>query len=429
MKLRFVAGNRIDLLNSGREYFPALLAALELARQEIFLEAYIFAQDATANAVVERLCAAAARGARVQVLVDGFGARDMPEDYRRRLAASGARVLDFHRPVLWRPVRGMRRMHRKLVVIDGAAAGTGVGTAVDTPVGTTVGAANGTGTNTGMRDSTAASARTSCAFAGGINIIDDWNTPHEVPPRFDYAVRIEGPLVAQIHAAARHLWTMTAMASMRARALVRAPAMAGQPASGGTVRAALAIRDNVLHRTEIEDAYLDAIRAARSNILMACGYFLPSRHFFGALRGAALRGVTVTIIMQGPSDHPIMKAATQSLYRHLLGAGIGVVEYSKSFLHAKVAVVDDHWATVGSSNIDPFSLLLSREANVVVTDTGFARQLRASLEQAISEGGTRVTLADLARTVWYQRLAQWLAYRFARITVDLVTPNGGRNLA
>ena len=374
--------------------------------RKFFLEAYIFAQDATANAVVERLCAAAARGARVQVLVDGFGARDMPQDYRDRLAACGARVLDFRRPVLWRPVRGMRRMHRKLVVIDGAAVGTA----------------------TGMQDPAATSARTSCAFAGGINIIDDWNTPHEVPPRFDYAVRIEGPLVAQLHAAARHLWTMTAMASMRARALVRAPAMAAQPVPGGTVRAALAIRDNVLHRTEIEDAYLDAIRAARSSIVMACGYFLPSRHFFGALRGAALRGVTVTIIMQGPSDHPIMKAATQSLYRHLLGAGIGVVEYSKSFLHAKVAVVDDHWATVGSSNIDPFSLLLSREANVVVTDTAFARQLRASLEQAMAEGGTRVTAADLTRTAWYLRLAQWLAYRFARITVDLVAPNGGRTL-
>ena len=404
MKLRFVGGNRIDLLNSGREYFPALLAALESARQEIFLETYIFAQDATANAVVERLCAAAVRGARVQVLVDGFGARDMPEDYRRRLAASGARVLDFRRPVLWRPVRGMRRMHRKLVVIDGAAPGAAAG------------AAQG-------------AAAASCAFAGGINIVDDRNTPHEVPPRFDYAVRIEGPLVAQVHAAARHLWTMTAMARMQARALVRVPAVAPQPVPGGTVRAALAIRDNVLHRTEIEDAYLAAIRAARSNIMLACGYFLPSRHFFGALRDAALRGVTVTIIMQGPSDHPIMKAATQSLYRDLLRAGIGVVEYSKSFLHAKVAVVDDDWATVGSSNIDPFSLLLSREANVVVTDTAFARQLRVSLEQAIHDGGTRITLSDLARTVWYLRAAQWLAYRFARITVDLVTPSGGRTLA
>ncbi len=407
MKLRFVAGNRIDLLQSGREYFPALLAALELARQEIFLEAYIFARDATANAVVERLCAAAQRGVRVQVLVDGFGAREMPQDYRGRLAASGARVLDFRRPVLWRPMRGMRRMHRKLVVIDGAVS----------------------------------AGSTPCAFAGGINVIDDWNTPNEVPPRFDYAVRIEGPLVAEMHAAARHLWTVTAMASMRAQVRVPAPARSSVgfarrapiPAAASTpdggVRAALAIRDNVLHRTEIEDAYLRAIGSARSSIVMACGYFLPSRHFFGALRAAARRGVSITIIMQGPSDHPVLKAATQSLYRRLLGAGIGIVEYSKSFLHAKVAVVDDHWATVGSSNIDPFSLLLSREANVVVTDAAFAQQLRASLEAAIALGGTRVVPADLMRTVWYQRLAQWLAYRFARITVDLVAPNGGRKLA
>ena len=399
MKLRFVGGNRIDLLNSGREYFPALLAALESARQEIFLETYIFAQDATANAVVERLCAAAVRGARVQVLVDGFGARDMPEDYRRRLAASGARVLDFRRPVLWRPVRGMRRMHRKLVVIDGAAPGAAAG------------AAQG-------------AAAASCAFAGGINIVDDRNTPHEVPPRFDYAVRIEGPLVAQVHAAARHLWTMTAMARMQARALVRVPAVAPQPVPGGTVRAALAIRDNVLHRTEIEDAYLAAIRAARSNIMLACGYFLPSRHFFGALRDAALRGVTVTIIMQGPSDHPIMKAATQSLYRDLLRAGIGVVEYSKSFLHAKVAVVDDDWATVGSSNIDPYSFLMAREANVFVRDPRFADQLRGELLRMIADGARRVVPERWAGRTSIEKALTWIAYGIVRIGMGVMGYGG-----
>ncbi len=385
MKLRFVDGNRIDLLNSGREYFPALLAALQAARVEIFLEAYIFAQDATANAVVERLCAAARRGVRVHLLVDGFGSRDMPTDYRLRLTDSGARVFEFRRPVLWRPVRGMRRMHRKLVVIDGA-----------------------------------------CAFVGGINIIDDWNAPNEVPPRFDYAVKVQGPLVAEIHAAARHMWTVSAIAGMRARKLARAHIAAAPPS--GTVSAALAIRDNVLHRTEIEDAYLGAIRSARSSVLLAAGYFLPSRRFVRELQAAALRGVAVTIVTQGPSDHPILKAATQSLYRRLIKAGIGIVEYHKSFLHAKVAVVDGSWATVGSSNIDPFSLLLSREANVVVMDQSFAAQLRDSLDQAIEAGGTRILEEDLTRAAWHVRLAQWLAYKMARLTVDLVTPGGGRRL-
>ena len=386
MKLRFVAGNQIELLNSGGEYFPALFTALDAARQEIYLEAYIFAQDATANAVVERLCNAARRGARVHVLVDGFGARDMSPNYQARLHDSGAQVQVFRRPVILRPVRGMRRMHRKLVVVDG-----------------------------------------SCAFVGGINVIDDWNAPNEIPPRYDYAVRVRGPLVAEIHAAARHLWTVSAHAGMRARVRARTHIEPGPPC--GTVLAALAIRDNVAHRTEIEDTYLDAIRTARSTILVASGYFLPSRRFVRELRAASLRGVVVTIIVQGPSDHPLLKAATQSLYRRLLGAGIGVVEYGTSFLHAKVAVVDDAWATVGSSNIDPFSLLLSREANVVVADRPFAVQLRESLESAVAAGGSRITLADLTRTPWYLRLAQWLAYRFARVTVDIITPHGGRTLA
>ena len=402
MNLRFRDSNRITLLNSGREYFPALLAALEGAQQEIFLETYIFSGDATASAVVERLCAAAARGVRVQVLVDGFGARDMPEVYRERLARSGACLLHYRRPVLWRPVRGLRRMHRKIAVVDPTRADFAQ------------------------------------AFVGGINIIDDWNTPEEVPPRFDYAVHVQGPLVTDIAEAARHLWAVTWLARWRALAARRppteAPASVKTPATAlpmswrGEARAALVVRDNLLHRTAIEDAYLVAIKAARSHIIIACGYFLPSRRFYRALRGAALRGVAVTVLLQGPSDHPLMKAASQSLYRRLLAVGIGVVEYSKSFLHAKVAVIDDGWATVGSSNIDPFSLLLAREANVVVTDSVFARQLRISLEFAIMDGGTPVTTASLAHAGWWARAVQWLAYRFARVVIDLVRPSGARKL-
>lgn len=407
MKLRFCDGNQITLLNSGREYFPALLATLEGARREIFLETYIFAGDATANAVLERLCAAAARGVRVHVLIDGFGARDMPDVYRERLVRSGARLLEYRRPVLWRPVRGLRRMHRKIAVIDGAL------------------------------DEDAVAA---VAFVGGINIIDDWNTPDEVPPRFDYAVQVQGALVADIAAAARHLWNVTTLARLHGLAgssvQRRAPRTAGAPEStvmcprlpGAGMRAALAVRDNLLHRTAIEDAYLDAIKTARSHIILASGYFLPSRRVFRALRGAALRGVTVTVLLQGPTDHLLMKAASQSLYRRLLSAGIGVVEYTKSFLHAKVAVVDDEWATVGSSNFDPFSLLLAREANVVVQDAAFARQLRESLESAMTAGGTRVTADSVLRASWPARAMQWLAYRFACITVDLVMPSGARKV-
>ena len=382
---RFVDGNRIDLIESGQSYFQALCDAFSVAECDIFLETYIFAGDQSALRVVEALCTAARRGVATHVLVDGFGARDMPESAIEALRAAGVKILVYRKPVVWRFVRGMRRMHRKLAVVDGAV-----------------------------------------AFVGGINIIDDWNTPNEVPPRFDYAVRLEGPLAADVRAVARHLWRTTTLAALRPR--TKTAAMLSRPPAAGTTRAALLVRDNFLHRTQIEDGYLRAIHAAKSRVLIANGYFLPSAHFFRALREAARRGVNVTVILQGPSDHPMMKAATQSLYRHLLKAGIRIIEYRKSFLHAKVAVIDDFWATVGSSNIDPFSLLLSREANVVIEDPNFAIGLRTSLDAAMAAGGVPVSEADLRKFSLWTRLAQWFSYRFARATVDLVAPHGGRTL-
>ncbi len=383
MSARWADGNEVVLLHSGREYFPALLEALTASRAEVFLETYIFAEDATASAVVEALCDAARRGAAVHLLIDGFGARDMSADYRLRLAAAGARLLVYRKPLIWRPVRGLRRLHRKIVTIDGTV-----------------------------------------AFVGGINIVDDWNTPDEVPPRYDYAVRLRGPLSAMIRDDARRLWARAGWGLLPQKHMP-VPHLTPIPPVGST-RAGFAIRDSVAHRTDIEDAYLAAIRTARRSIWIVSGYFLPSRRMVTALREAAIRGVRVEILLQGPSDHPLMKAASQSLYRAMLAAGFGVLEYTRSFLHAKVATIDDHWATVGSSNLDPFSLMLSREANLLV-EGDFARALRESIEAAVAEGATRIDEDALQRFSWWTRLVQWAAYRFARATVGWVT-SGGRGV-
>jgi cardiolipin synthase len=368
-------GNRIDLLNSGAEFFPALLAALASATREIFLETYIYAEDDTAGRVTDALAEAARRGVAVRVVLDGFGARDFPPRYRAQLADAGAEVLVYRPPLWWHPVRGLRRMHRKVAVIDSAL-----------------------------------------AFVGGINIVDDWNTPDEVPPRYDYTVRIAGPLVADVADAAWHLWGVVSLATLHHRQ-PRTPHDTS-PSSAGTMRARLLIRDNLRHRRDIEEAYLEAIRGARVSILLAIAYFLPSRTFFEALRDAAGRGVRVRILLQGPSDQPLMKRAAQFLYRRLIGAAIEVLEYRRSFLHTKVAVVDDRWATVGSSNLDPFSLLLSREANIEVCDGAFAMTLAASIEAAIAAGADRITATSLARSAWPVRLSQWLSYRFTRAVID-----------
>jgi cardiolipin synthase len=369
-----VGGNRVELLDSGVAYFPRLIEALDAARSEVFLETYIYADDATAARITEALATAAARGVRVHLVVDGFGARDMPARFRDELARAGALVLTYRPPLWWQPVRGLRRMHRKLAAIDGQI-----------------------------------------GFVGGINVIDDWNTPNEVPPRYDYAVRVEGPLVAEITRAARALWAVVALATLRRRAL---PAPPPAPGVAGQVRAALLTRDNLAHRRDIEVAYLDAIRAARSDVLLSIAYFLPSTGMLAALGDAARRGVRVRVMLQGPSDHPLIKRASEALYRRALAAGVTLIEYRKSFLHTKVGVIDDAWATVGSSNLDPFSLLLSREANVVVADAGFAATLRASLEAAITAGGREVMLDDVVHAPWHVRLRQWAAYRFTRLVID-----------
>jgi cardiolipin synthase len=381
----FVGGNRLTLLRNGEQYFPALVAAIDAAKSEIFLETYIFADDETGSLVADALARAAARGVATRLLIDGFGARDFAPRFREMLARAGADLLVFRPQVgFWPPwkQRGrLRRMHRKLASVDGEV-----------------------------------------AFVGGINIIDDFDTPEQSPPQFDYAVRIEGPLAERVRGAAARLWLRVSWATlgrrwrdrgMRAtRAARRAPAAA---APAGMQRAALVVRDSLRHRRDIENAYLEQLDAARSEVLLANAYFFPMRRFRRALIAATRRGVRVTLLLQGKADHPVQHYASRFLYRGLLAGGVRIYEYYPSLLHAKVAVFDRRVATVGSSNIDPFSLLIAREANVFVDDAKFAAELRASLHEAIENRARAVPANYWARLSLELRVRIWLAYRFARL--------------
>jgi len=379
MAARDLTGNQLTLLNSGREYFPALLADLAKAGKEIHLESYIFARDPAGNAVAAALAAAAQRGVRVRVLVDGFGARNFTTDFQPALTAAGVECM-LYRPEIahWTFRRHrLRRLHRKLVVIDGRI-----------------------------------------GFVGGINIVDDDNTPADLRPRFDYAVRVAGPVVGQIHRAVHRMWEIVSWVHLKHR--YRLGHVTTQaPLPQGNQRARFLIRDNIRHRNDIANAYLDAIHGAQSRILIANAYFLPGFRFRHALRAAAQRGVEVSILLQGRSDHPLLHYATQALYSALLGDGIRVFEYGKSFLHAKVAVVDGLWATVGSSNIDPFSLLLAKEGNLVVADRPFAESLENSLRQAMLDGAREMQQSDLDRIPLHSRILRWASYGLVRLMVGL----------
>jgi cardiolipin synthase len=188
-------------------------------------------------------------------------------------------------------------------------------------------------------------------------------------------------------------------------------------AAPGTQSAALVIRDSTRHRRDIENAYLHQLAQARVEVLIACAYFYPGRHFRRALRAAAARGVRIRLLLQGKIEYPFLHYASRGLYGALLESGIEIHEYKASLLHAKVAVFDRRVSCVGSSNIDPFSLLLAREANVFVEDVAFAAQLRASLEDAMRTGGAPVPPAHWKRQPLLLRFRIWLTYGLARLMI------------
>jgi cardiolipin synthase A/B len=195
------------------------------------------------------------------------------------------------------------------------------------------------------------------------------------------------------------------------------------PPSTLAARAALLLRDNVRNRQNIEKAYLKAIGQARQEIIIANAYFLPGGRLRRALQQAARRGVSVKLLLQGRYEYFMQYHAARPVYASLLADGIEIHEYAASFLHAKVAVVDSYsasaWATVGSSNLDPLSLLLAREANMVVQDSTFARELRERLMLAIAKDGQPVQLEAFAARPWHQRLLDRVAYGLMRLALSV----------
>jgi cardiolipin synthase len=408
-------GNRLALLRGGQMLFPAMVEAIGQARHSVWVASYIVHTDPAAESVAQALAAAARRGVQVRVVVDGFGSLAGLPVWRRWLEPAGVALAVF-RPLdrWWRLLHPgqLRRLHQKLCVVDADAdadvrGGSGIG------------------------------------FVGGINLIDDChdlNHGWASQPRLDFAVRVEGPLVADIAQAVQAVWTRAALgqewrtelgALLRSNAplnRLRGLAAAMRAARGGPVppaadaplapvRAAFLMRDNLRRRRVIEQAYVRAISQARDRVLIVCPYFYPGQLFRRALCRAARRGVRVRLLLQGKVDYRLAALAARVLYDELRGAGVEIHEYTPAWLHAKVALVDDDWATVGSSNIDPLSLLLNLEANVVVREPAFTDELARACEAAIAEATpvARTPLQPGLRGLLQRGFVAWLAHWFLRV--------------
>jgi cardiolipin synthase len=380
-----VAGNQLALLQNGTAFFPQLCADIDAAQHSIYLETYLFAADETGRMIAAALQRAAARGVVVRVLLDGFGSAELPQHWVDELRTAEVEVQWFRRetsPFTLRRSRKRRllRLHRKLAVMDGEV-----------------------------------------AFVGGINLINDIPEFSDLTmPRLDYAVRVQGAVAGEIHAAMRHLWAVVSWAKLHRRGEEIRQFIMGRAGRNVASEIILLLRDSLRHRRDIERAYLEAIAGAQREIIIASAYFLPGRAFRRALKRAARRGIHVVLLLQGKVEYRLQHYATHALYGQFLAAGVEIHEYQASYLHAKVAVVDGQWATVGSSNIDPFSLLLAREANLAIRDAGFAGELRASLLAAINRDAIRIGDEYCGKRNLFGRLIARISYGVVRMLIGML---------
>ena len=372
MNMEWRDGNSITLLENGEEFFPRLYERIGQAQHEVLVETFILFEDKVGLALQKNLIAAALRGVRVEVMVDGYGSANLGGDFIAAMTAVGIRFRYYDpRPAfLGMRTNLFRRLHRKTVVVDGRI-----------------------------------------AFIGGINFSAEHLADYGPGAKQDYAVELIGPVVEDIHQfTLQTLYKEDHQRSWWGRRSGK-PAYNRQP---GEAQALFVFRDNDKHDTDIERHYLDMLRTAKRDVIIANAYFFPGYRLLKEIRNAARRGVRVILILQGEPDMPIAKVGARMLYHYLVPEGVIIYEYRRRPLHSKVAVKDDNWSTVGSSNRDPLSLSLNVEANVMGYDSRFNRQLRKSLDRLIARDCQLIDESRVPKQTYWQLTKSVVVFHFLR---------------
>ena len=373
VEYRWQGNNRVELLENGEAYFPRVFEAMRQAKSEILLETFIVFEDKVGAELQAVLIDAARRGVRVTASFDGFGCGELSSGYLAALSDAGVHLQMFDPAPKYLGIRTnwFRRLHRKIVVVDGTF-----------------------------------------AFLGGINFSADHLADFGPEAKQDYSVEVQGPAVTDIH----HFALLQCGRPVRAkywwqRRRQRRSELAFSD-HDGQVR--LVYRDNGEHRTDIEEVYRQVLRTAQRRVVIANAYFFPGYRLLRDIRNAARRGVEVRLILQGQPDMLVAKLAARMTYDYLLKSGVRIYEYCDRPLHGKVALVDEDWSTVGSSNLDPLSLSMNLEANVLIRDRGFNRQLFERLED-LSDNHCQVMSVDNAPRgrIWHMTVG-FLVFHFLR---------------
>ena len=371
-----IAGNRVTLLFDGPATMREMMAAARAATSSINLETYIFDQDQIGNEFADVLIEKQRQGVAVNIMVDAVGALATPAAFFDRMRAAGIRVLIFN-PVNPAKAKGNwdlnNRNHRKLMVVDGRVAFTG-----------------GINISSTYANSSLFRSKSKRANPDGSKV--GWRDTH---------VKIEGPAVAPLQYSFVNLWVQQEGGELPKAEYF--PALA--PVGDKLIRVLAA---NPEGDSSIYKALVVAITEAKKSIHITSAYFVPDQQIVDALSEAAKRGVDVKLVLPGVSDHSLIRYAGQGFYDQLLQAGVKIFELQIAVLHAKTAVIDGAWSTIGSANIDRRSFLHNYELNVVVMDPAFGQAMESAFNEDLRDS-KQVTLERWKHRPWMDRIREWAA--------------------
>ncbi len=362
----------IVLVHSGEDYFFRLKQLIDKAKNEVHLQTYLLENDNTGQEIINALIDAAEREVAIHILLDSYGSGDFPLTILEQLKQKGIRVRLFSPWHSKKIIYLGRRLHHKVLVVDGVH-----------------------------------------ALLGGINISNKYRGLDEEIPWLDYAVYIkDDTLVIALQKLCREIFFKT---PSRKKNRIQSTLLEESSTKVHILR-----NDWFRERNEIFNYYLKAIKSSREEVVLVASYFLPGKKLMTALRNATKRNVSVKIVLSGVSDLPIVMRATQYLYGYFLQQGVELYEWKKSVLHAKIAVVDNHWSTIGSFNLNDLSYYANIEMNASIDSIVFSSHLRSHL-QSILEGSERITMETLQyREDLKSKLLNWVSYELVRLALRLV---------
>lgn len=365
--------NDLRLLRHGKDFFGLLETMIDEARECIHLQTYIFQHDSTGIAVAERLAAAAARGVKVYVLVDGYASQGLPRDFIEQLRAGGI-YFSFFEPLLKsRRFYFGRRLHHKVFVADGRR-----------------------------------------ALVGASNIADRYNDLPGIPAWLNMDLYLEGETAADLENVCRNLWNKRGHRT-------QIPARPAAPKNDFPEGYPIRVRRNdwVKTQNQVSRSYKELFQTAQHEIYILCSYFLPGITFRRLMKQAVERGVTIRVVVAGRSDVMFAKHAERYLYRWMLRNRIELYEYQPTVLHAKIASRDGEWMTVGSYNVNDLSAYASIELNIDIFSPEFTARAEAGMRDIIEHECRQILPGRHAPA--YQRLWEWIAYQSLRVLLFLFT--------